>query len=77
MAPKVLLTQILPPDSQKLIESAKDIELVYWDKTGPIPREKFLELAKGKLRYHLLQILLKITFLYFRRRRWNFMYVDR
>ncbi|UZO28037.1 uncharacterized protein OCT59_021581 [Rhizophagus irregularis] len=47
MAPKVLLTQILPPDSQKLIESAKDIELVYWDKTGAIPREKFLELAKG------------------------------
>ncbi|PKC52202.1 Formate/glycerate dehydrogenase catalytic domain-like protein [Rhizophagus irregularis] len=47
MAPKVLLTMMLPPDSQKLIESAKDIELVYWDKPGAIPREKFLELAKG------------------------------
>jgi hypothetical protein len=47
MAPKVLLTQILPPDSQKLIESAKDIELVSWNKTGAIPRERFLEMAKG------------------------------
>ncbi|GES96795.1 glyoxylate reductase/hydroxypyruvate reductase-like [Rhizophagus clarus] len=32
---------------KKLIESAKDVELVCWDKTGAIPREKFLEMAKG------------------------------
>jgi hypothetical protein len=47
MAPKVLLTCILPPESQNLIESAKDIELIQWKSEDPIPREKLLELVKG------------------------------
>ncbi|RIA82020.1 glyoxylate reductase [Glomus cerebriforme] len=50
MLPKVLLTKSLPPDSQKLLENAKDIELIQWKSDGEvqsIPREKFLEMAKG------------------------------
>ncbi|CAJ0922538.1 9301_t:CDS:2 [Entrophospora sp. SA101] len=45
--PKVLLTRILPPDSQKLIENARDIELYCWKDEGAIPRNQLLKMAKG------------------------------
>src|SRR3954451_12633846 len=51
MAPKVLLTSTLPPESQKLIESVKDIELIQWKNENGIPREKLLELVKGQSHY--------------------------
>ncbi|CAG8498078.1 8703_t:CDS:2, partial [Scutellospora calospora] len=44
--PKVLLTRTLPPESQQLIENAKDIELIHW-KDDIIPRDQMLKLVPG------------------------------
>ncbi|CAG8581956.1 4219_t:CDS:2, partial [Scutellospora calospora] len=44
--PKVLLTRTLPPESQQLIENAKDIELIHW-KDDIIPRDQMLKLVLG------------------------------
>ncbi|CAG8747538.1 1988_t:CDS:2, partial [Racocetra fulgida] len=44
--PKILLTRTLPPESQQLIENARDIELLHW-KGGIIPRDQLLKLVPG------------------------------
>ncbi|CAG8843650.1 11617_t:CDS:2, partial [Gigaspora margarita] len=44
--PKILLTRTMPPETQKLIENAQDIELIHW-KDGGIPRDQLLKLVPG------------------------------
>ncbi|CAI2169317.1 17900_t:CDS:2 [Funneliformis geosporum] len=41
------MLRTIPSKSQKILESAKDIELIHWNEGNVIPREKLLELAKG------------------------------
>ncbi|CAG8518401.1 22735_t:CDS:2 [Dentiscutata erythropus] len=45
--PKILLTRTLPPESQKLIENAQDIELLHWKEDRSIPRDQLLKLIPG------------------------------
>ncbi|CAG8498092.1 7465_t:CDS:2 [Ambispora gerdemannii] len=44
--PKVLVTQALLPDSEKLLENAEEVEVEIW-KDGLIPREELLKKVKG------------------------------
>lgn len=47
MAPKVLVTRLLPPQTQaRLIE--QDFELIQWQEDSTIPRDILLEKVKGK-----------------------------
>lgn len=47
MAPRVLVTRILPPQTQaRLLE--QDFELVQWQKDEAIPRDILLEKVKGR-----------------------------
>jgi glyoxylate/hydroxypyruvate reductase len=49
MAPKVLVTSILPPQTQdRLLQ--QDFELDQWQQDANIPRDELLKRVKGKLK---------------------------
>lgn len=47
MAPKVLVTRILPPKTQERLLQ-QNFELIQWQEDCTIPREVLLEKVKGK-----------------------------
>jgi glyoxylate/hydroxypyruvate reductase len=47
MAPKVLVTRMLPPQTQARL-SGQDFELIQWQEDSPIPRHVLLEQVQGK-----------------------------
>jgi glyoxylate/hydroxypyruvate reductase len=46
MAPRVLITRVLPPKTQQRLLQ-QDFELVQWEQDCSIPREVLLEKVKG------------------------------
>lgn len=59
MAPKLVVTRILPPDAQRRLEQLP-FELVQWQQDCTMPRDELLQSVKGKL---LLTASLRLYFL--------------
>lgn len=63
MAPKVLVTRVLPPKTQERLLQ-QDFELIQWEEDCSIPREVLLEKVKGTICSQTFFCFVLLTFVY-------------